>query len=185
MINSIYHRLLYNAWISEASLFQLLPAFILYWHALLNLRSLQKIHWLVYHWNMASLWSLANLRRANQLCQWATDSVHFRDVLYIPIEHSAGLASSRVHARIAAYSRLSFNSVSSSFSDRSRADSDEDMGHELDDVAKHKYSHICTTVCEDVDEMSIPTPKASRVTTSSSFWDFTKAASLYLSLNYW
>ena len=77
--------------------------------------------------------------------------------------------------------RLSFDSVSSSFSDRSRTSSDEDIGHELDDVAKHKSSRITKNICEDVDEMSMPTPKvshlhseilpspqASRVTSSSS-----------------
>ncbi|KAF8813905.1 hypothetical protein BYT27DRAFT_7220244 [Phlegmacium glaucopus] len=58
--------------------------------------------------------------------------------------------------------RLSFDSVSSSFSDRSRTNSDEDIGHELDDVPKHKSSRIARTVCEDVDDMSLPTPKASR-----------------------
>ena len=56
--------------------------------------------------------------------------------------------------------RLSFDSISSNFSDTSRTNSDEDIGHELDDVAKHKYSRIPKTLCEDVDEMSMPTPKA-------------------------
>lgn len=58
--------------------------------------------------------------------------------------------------------RLSFDSVSSSFSDRSRTNSDGDIGHELDDVAKHTSSRIQKTVCEDVDEMLMPTPKASQ-----------------------
>ena len=56
--------------------------------------------------------------------------------------------------------RLSFDSVSSSFSDRSRTNSDENIGHELDDVAKHRSSLI--PVCQDVDEMLMPTPKASQ-----------------------
>ena len=56
--------------------------------------------------------------------------------------------------------RLSFDSVSSNFSDKSRTNSDEETGHELDDVAKHKNSRIRKTLCEDVDEMSMPTPKA-------------------------
>lgn len=217
--------------------------------------------------------SLANLRRANQL--WATDSIHLRDVLYIPIEQALRArefmpesqliyltnesqepgasihvlpnhispfteesvessstnplipirrmpssqltffppssnknlesnlnghcqdAPTHIHSdshkslpgsnsRYTSYpasnsltsiltalpiaastrdeliTRLSFDSVSSSFSDRSRTNSDEDIGHELDDVAKYKSSHIRTTVCEDVDEMSMPTPKASQ-----------------------
>ena len=76
--------------------------------------------------------------------------------------------------------RLSFDSVSSNYSDNSRTNSDDEIGHELDDVAKHKNSSIPKTLCEDVDEMSIPTPKAlqnfeispsqqsSRITSSSS-----------------
>jgi hypothetical protein len=76
--------------------------------------------------------------------------------------------------------RLSFDSVSSNFSDKSRTNSDEEIGHELDDVAKHKNSRIPKTLCEDIDEMSMPTPKAlqnpeilpsqqgSRITSSSS-----------------
>ena len=76
--------------------------------------------------------------------------------------------------------RLSFDSVSSNFSDKSRTNSDEDIGHELDDVAKPKYSRMPKTLCEDVDEMSMLTPKAtqnpeilpsqqgSRITPSSS-----------------
>ena len=77
--------------------------------------------------------------------------------------------------------RLSFDSVSSNFSDKSRTNSDDEIGHELDDVAKHKNSRISSrTLCEDVDEMSMPTPKAlqnleilpsqqgSRITSSSS-----------------
>ena len=76
--------------------------------------------------------------------------------------------------------RLSFDSVSSNFSDKSRTNSDDEIGHELDDVAKHKNSRIPKTLCEDVDEMSMPTPKAlqnpeilpgqqgSRITSSSS-----------------
>jgi len=57
--------------------------------------------------------------------------------------------------------RLSFDSGSSSFSDRSPTNSDEDIGHELDDVAKYKSSHVAKTVYKDVDEMSMPTSKAS------------------------
>ncbi|PPR01705.1 hypothetical protein CVT24_001581 [Panaeolus cyanescens] len=58
--------------------------------------------------------------------------------------------------------RLSFDSVSSSFSDRSRVNSDEDKGHELDDVARHKASaKLSDTGWDDFDEMSMPTPKAS------------------------
>ena len=78
--------------------------------------------------------------------------------------------------------RLSFDSVSSGFSERSRTNSDEDIGHELDDVAKHSSSRIPRAVCEDVSGMSVSTPKAlqhplysqtfsqhgSRVTSSSS-----------------
>jgi LysM repeat protein len=231
--------------------------------------------------------SLANLRKANQL--WATDSIHIRDVLYIPIEqafrarefipesqitstsespesgtfiqaqpiHNSSLTEERVESSAAhplipvckmpsskltffppssnkdfesklngpfqdvgtslhlseshksparsnsryipspasnslssiltafpigastrdeIITRLSFDSVSSSSSDRSRTNSDEDIGHELDDVTKH-------TSCEDVDEMLMSTPKAlhhplhsqilpsqqgSRITSSSS-----------------
>ena len=56
--------------------------------------------------------------------------------------------------------RLSFDSVSSNFSDKSHTNSDDEIGHELDDVAKHKGSRIPKTLCEDdVDEMSTPTPK--------------------------
>jgi hypothetical protein len=233
--------------------------------------------------------SLPNLRKANQL--WATDSIHLRDVLYIPIEHairarefipepqvmslipesqesetsvhvspihpfsftegsaeptstipirripssqltffppssskslesnlngpfqdigislhpsenhrpSAGVNSRHISSP-ASYSlssiltalpiaastrdeiitRLSFDSVSSNYSDKSRTNSDDEIGHELDDVAKHKNSRIHKTLCEDVDEMSMPTPKAlqnpeislsqqgSRITSSSS-----------------
>ena len=56
--------------------------------------------------------------------------------------------------------RLSLDSVSSSFSDRSRTNSDEDIGHELDDVGKPKSSRIPKTVCDELDEMSMPTPNA-------------------------
>ena len=77
--------------------------------------------------------------------------------------------------------RLSFDSISSNFSDKSRTNSDDETGHELDDVAKHKNSRIPKALCDDVDEMSMPTPKAlqnseilssqqgSRITSSSSF----------------
>ena len=231
--------------------------------------------------------SLPNLRKANQL--WATDSIHLRDVLYIPIKHAirarefipepqvlpvtpeshmseTSIHTSPIHSHSfiegsvepipirkvpssqltffppstskslesnlngpfqdigislhpteshrplagaynrhisspASYSlssiltalpiaastrdeiitRLSFDSVSSNFSDKSRSNSDDEIGHELDDVAKHKKSRISKTLCEDVDDMSMPTPKAlqnpeslpsqqgSRITSSSSF----------------
>ena len=215
--------------------------------------------------------SLPNLRKANQL--WATDSIHLRDVLYIPIEqafrarefmpepqvmsltsesqdpgtfmHSSPIhpcssegsvkptstnsstpirkipssqltffppstsksfesnlngpyinislhpsethrppagAPSRHISSPASYSlssiltalpiaastrdeiitRLSFDSVRSNISDKSRTNSDDETGHELDDVAKHNNSRIPKTLCEDVDEISIPTPKPSR-----------------------
>lgn len=77
--------------------------------------------------------------------------------------------------------RLSFDSVSSNFSDKSRTNSDDEIGHELDDVAKPKNSRTPKTLCEDIDELSMPTPKAlqnpeilpsqqgSRITSSSSF----------------
>ncbi|KAF9564744.1 hypothetical protein CPC08DRAFT_606964, partial [Agrocybe pediades] len=55
--------------------------------------------------------------------------------------------------------RLSFDSVSSSFSDRSRTNSDEDKGHELAEVSRRKALHIHA---EDLDEISLPTPKASQ-----------------------
>ncbi|KAF8160695.1 hypothetical protein B0H34DRAFT_672838 [Crassisporium funariophilum] len=60
--------------------------------------------------------------------------------------------------------RLSFDSVSSSFSDRSRANSDEESGHELDEVAKHMRFHKHKNLgrFEDVDETTMPTPKASQ-----------------------
>ena len=76
--------------------------------------------------------------------------------------------------------RLSFDSVSSNFSDKSRTNSDDGIGHELNDVVKHKDSRVPKALCEDVDEMSMPTPKAlknpgiltgqqgSRVTSTSS-----------------
>jgi len=56
--------------------------------------------------------------------------------------------------------RLSFDSVRSNISDKSRTNSDDETGHELDDVAKH--NRIPKTLCEDVDEISMPIPKASR-----------------------
>ncbi|KDR75097.1 hypothetical protein GALMADRAFT_226745 [Galerina marginata CBS 339.88] len=58
--------------------------------------------------------------------------------------------------------RLSFDSVSSSFSDRSHANSDEEIGHELDDVAKHVRQHAVDVVDEEIGELSMPTPKASQ-----------------------
>ncbi|KAF9050050.1 hypothetical protein BJ165DRAFT_1525341 [Panaeolus papilionaceus] len=58
--------------------------------------------------------------------------------------------------------RLSFDSVSSSFSDRSRVNSDKDKGHELDNVTKHNASAKASDVgWDDLDEISMPTPKAS------------------------
>jgi len=55
--------------------------------------------------------------------------------------------------------RLSFDSVSSSFTDRSRANSDEEIGHELAEVAKSNGHH---NKIEEMDELSMPTPKASQ-----------------------
>ncbi|KAF8902904.1 hypothetical protein CPB84DRAFT_1905355 [Gymnopilus junonius] len=60
--------------------------------------------------------------------------------------------------------RLSFDSVSSSFSDRSRANSDEEVGHELNDVTKPRRlpdpDHDSDTEYDD--ELSMPTPKATQ-----------------------
>lgn len=62
--------------------------------------------------------------------------------------------------------RLSFDSVSSSFSDRSRVNSDEDVGHELGNVSRQKATHSASDSpidnLNDLDELSMPTPKASR-----------------------
>ena len=56
--------------------------------------------------------------------------------------------------------RLSFDSVSSSLSDRSRVNSDEEVGHELDDVAKSSRLAQLDTGIGNADELSMPTPKA-------------------------
>ena len=85
---------------------------------------------------------------------------------HIPSPSSYSLSSILTALPIAAstrdeiITRLSFDSVSSNFSDKSRSNSDDEIGHELDDVAKqHKNTRISKTLCEDVDEMSMPTPK--------------------------
>ena len=61
--------------------------------------------------------------------------------------------------------RLSFDSVSSSFSDRSHANSDEETGHELGEVATHKRLHRQednANGIDEVDHLPAPTPKASQ-----------------------
>lgn len=58
--------------------------------------------------------------------------------------------------------RLSFDSVSSSFSDRSRVNSDEEVGHELDDVAKSKRPPELDSGADHFNELSMPTPKATQ-----------------------
>ncbi|KAF9527324.1 hypothetical protein CPB83DRAFT_884302 [Crepidotus variabilis] len=57
--------------------------------------------------------------------------------------------------------RLSFDSVSSSFTDRSRANSDEDDGHELNEVARSGHLNgLRLGFDEGLDESKMPTPKA-------------------------
>ncbi|KAF8198060.1 peptidoglycan-binding LysM domain protein [Pholiota molesta] len=56
--------------------------------------------------------------------------------------------------------RLSFDSVSSSFSDRSRINSDEDDGHELNEVKRP--NPISVDESESEDGSTLPTPKASQ-----------------------
>lgn len=58
--------------------------------------------------------------------------------------------------------RLSFDSVSSSFSDRSRINSDEDDGHELNEVKRPNPISVDESESEDVDGSTLPTPKASQ-----------------------
>ncbi|KIM45326.1 carbohydrate-binding module family 50 protein [Hebeloma cylindrosporum] len=61
--------------------------------------------------------------------------------------------------------RLSFDSVSSSFSDRSHTNSDEETGHELGEVATHKRpsgEDNENSSTDEVDGMLLPTPKASQ-----------------------
>ena len=59
--------------------------------------------------------------------------------------------------------RLSFDSVSSSYTDRSRASSNEDLGHELNEVRKPKRFDVGklrpSFHQDDIDEVSMPTPK--------------------------
>jgi len=59
--------------------------------------------------------------------------------------------------------RLSFDSVSSSYTDRSRASSNEDLGHELNEVKRPRRRDVdnfrLSLHQEDIDEASIPTPK--------------------------
>jgi len=59
--------------------------------------------------------------------------------------------------------RLSFDSVSSSYTDRSRASSNEDHGHELNEVKKPKRRDVdnfkLNLYQDDIDEASMPTPK--------------------------
>ena len=67
--------------------------------------------------------------------------------------------------------RLSFDSVSSSYSDTSRVSPDEENGHELGEVRKlsreRKDKLIVSLSNEaDVDDMSMPTPKACQQTNS-------------------
>ena len=59
--------------------------------------------------------------------------------------------------------RLSFDNVSSSFSDRSHTNSDEETGHELGEVATHKRHHRREheNGADEV-ELSLPTPKSSQ-----------------------
>jgi len=62
--------------------------------------------------------------------------------------------------------RLSLDSVSSSLGDRSQVNSDEEAGHELGEVASHKRPHVHendeNNAANEVDGLSIPTPKASQ-----------------------
>ncbi|KAF9482211.1 hypothetical protein BDN70DRAFT_801886 [Pholiota conissans] len=57
--------------------------------------------------------------------------------------------------------RLSFDSVSSSFSDRSRINSDEDDGHELNEVKRPSPITIDDSDSEEIDDTQ-PTPKAAQ-----------------------
>ncbi|PPQ84579.1 hypothetical protein CVT25_015782 [Psilocybe cyanescens] len=82
---------------------------------------------------------------------------------YSPIPINNSLTSILTALPIAAstrdeiITRLSFDSVSSSFSDRSLVNSDEEIGHELGNVTRHG-AHDSPE--DDMDEMSMPTPKA-------------------------
>ncbi|KAJ3509026.1 hypothetical protein NLJ89_g5436 [Agrocybe chaxingu] len=87
---------------------------------------------------------------------------------YNPSQPNSSLSSILTALPIAAstrdeiITRLSLDSVSSSFTDRSRANSDEETGHEMDDVAKRKrHSRHENGVAGDLDELSMPTPKVS------------------------
>ena len=58
--------------------------------------------------------------------------------------------------------RLSLDSVSSSFTDRSRANSDEENGHELGEVAKKSRKYSNNISQDEIDESFMPTPRASQ-----------------------
>jgi len=62
--------------------------------------------------------------------------------------------------------RFSFDSVNSSFSDRSHTNSDEEPGHELGEVGTRKRIHEREDNengnVDEVDQLSVPTPKASQ-----------------------
>ncbi|KAF8971091.1 hypothetical protein BDZ97DRAFT_1651638 [Flammula alnicola] len=107
------------------------------------------------------------LTEANSLYLQSTGGS--RQNRYTPSPASNSLTSILTALPIAAstrdeiITRLSFDSVSSSFSDRSRINSDEEDGHELDEVKRPKPLNIeGNDVGEDVDELSMPTPKASQ-----------------------
>ncbi|KAH9485080.1 LysM and putative peptidoglycan-binding domain-containing protein 1 [Psilocybe cubensis] len=91
---------------------------------------------------------------------------------YSPTPANNSLASILTALPIAAstrdeiITRLSFDSASSSFSDRSRFESDEEIGHELGNVSRQNstqsYHANTTDNLDELDEVAMPTPKASQ-----------------------
>lgn len=61
--------------------------------------------------------------------------------------------------------RLSFDSVSSSYSDRSRVNSDDEGGHELNEVAERKHKHAQEDDTVTSASPSMSTPRVSHQTT--------------------
>jgi hypothetical protein len=61
--------------------------------------------------------------------------------------------------------RLSFDSVNSSYSDRSRVNSDDEGGHELNEVAERKHNHAQNDDIDTSGSTSMSTPRVAHQTT--------------------